>query len=474
MARDAGVRQIWLCGFFYGEWPYPIESLREWGARAERSGMGWSVINIPLGHPGDALGSKVGRVPLTPPERWRMAKDVEGRAFAGTSIHPPAVEENADAMRRLAGAGVRSVFLDDDFRLARGPSVIGGCFCDEHRRSFQRAAGLDDARWAGLLDAIRRRELAEDVRSWVDYQCDQLTGAFRSIQRAAPEAELGVMVMYLGAEKAGIRLADYADVPFRVGEGSFGDGEFGTLKGKTNELFSTLFHRRFADPTRAFSETTAFPADKLSAAHMAAKLVVSTIADVRNTMMMSGLTGLPMGHWATLGPAMKTQAAVHARLAGHRPRGPFKHFWGIPSRYVGEDDPFSLFLAAGVPFEVVDAPPEDGVVFLSAADAARPPASPGSALVARPSQGLDARIRPVAETLDAVFALKRGLGPTLDAVPHVEQDVPVVCAWYPTARAVLLWNLSDERRGLTVRHGDERREVSLGPLASALVEDLRA
>jgi hypothetical protein len=62
-----------------------------------------------------------------------------------------------------------------------------------------------------------------------------------------------------------------------------------------DELFSVLFHRRFADPQRCYSETTAFPADRLSAANMAAKLVISTLADVRHTMFMSGLTPFPPG-----------------------------------------------------------------------------------------------------------------------------------------------------------------------------------
>lgn len=470
-AHAAGVRHIWLPSFFYGEWPYSMETLRPWIQKAERLGMDWSVINLPLGHPGDSLGSKAGNVPLSPPQRWRPARDVEGRQFVGTSIHPPAVEENVDAIRRLASAGVRQVFLDDDFRLARGPGIIGGCFCDEHRRAFQQETGLSDARWEGLIDAIRRRDLTDDVRAWVDRQCDQLTLAFRAIRKAAPTVDLGNMIMYLGSEKAGIRPSDYADALFRVGEGSFNDASFGPLKGKTNELFSALFHRRFVEPDRAYSETTAYPADGLSAPNLAAKLVISTIADVRQTMFMSGLSGIPIDHWNTLGPAMKRQAEFHARLAGHRPAGPFKHYWGLPSRYVGDDEPFSLFLASGVPFEVIDAPAADGLTFLSAADAARPPETAGSALVARPTAGPNARVRPVAETLEAIFALKRELGPALDGIPHVEQDVPIVCAWYPTARAALLWNLADKRQGVTVRLGETRREVSLEPLGSALIEE---
>ena len=158
-------------------------------------------------------------------------------------------------------------------------------------------------------------------------------------------------------------------MPFRVGELMFDDGSFAPVKGKTNELFSSLFHRRFARPELAYSETTAYPANRLSATNMAAKLAVSTISDVRNTMYMSGITAFPREHWQTLGPAMKRHAELHPRIAGHVPRGPLKHFWGEASRYVGDDNPFSLFLALGVPFEVTGQPAADGFTFLSDADA---------------------------------------------------------------------------------------------------------
>jgi hypothetical protein len=58
---------------------------------------------------------------------------------------------------------------------------------------------------------------------------------------------------------------------------------------------------------------------------------------------------------------MRRQADLHEQLAGHRPRGPFKHFWGDAERQVGEDRPFSLWLALGVPFEVVDRPSTRGL-----------------------------------------------------------------------------------------------------------------
>jgi hypothetical protein len=367
------------------------------------------------------------------------------------------------------------VFVDDDFRLAQGPGVIGGCFCDEHKRAFLESRGYAAAQWAELLDAVQRRALTPVLREWVAFTCGQLTALFRAQQAAAPEIELGIMVMYLGAEKAGIRLGDYGDVPFRVGELMFDDASFGPVSGKTNELFSALFHRRFARPERAFSETTAFPSDKLSARNMAGKLAVSTISDVRSTMFMSGITAFPRTHWETLAPAMKHHAAIHPKLAGHVPRGPFKHFWGEHSRMAGADRPFSLFLATGIPFEVTDTPAADGWTFLSDADARAGAEgvfrSPGTKFVIRSEAGLLWEgIRTMPDTLEAHFALKQEILPQLGGVPYVIDDKPVVCAWYPTANSLLLWNLGEQPETFTVRGKGMDRTVPVGALDAVLLE----
>jgi hypothetical protein len=395
-----------------------------------------------------------------------------GQTYSGTSLHEPATAENCEAMRQIQAAGVKRVFLDDDFRLARSPGMIGGCFCPEHKKAFSQRTGYGETQWGELLDAVARRRLTPVLRAWVEFTCDQLTACFRAQQKAAPQVQLGTMVMYFGAEKAGIRLTDYENVPARVGECMFSDNEFGPLKGKTDELFSVLFHRRFIRPELAYSETTAYPANRLSAGNMAAKLAISTITDVRHTMYMSGLTAFPREHWRTLAPAMKHHATLHEKLAGHTPRGPLKHFWGQASRYVGDDNPFSLFLALGVPFEVTGTPAADGFTFLSDADARTVerlgPA--GTRFVARPQSGLSGIVRQTPESLPALFALKRELRPQLERVPHVEDETPVVCAWYPTARAVLLWNLTEQPRDLTLRYGDSRRTVRVDGLGAALVE----
>ncbi len=471
----AGVGHVWMAGFFYGYWPVEPEVIQRWMGRVEDAGMTPHVINIPLGHPGDSLGAPGDTVALVPPSHWRMAARPDGTTYSGTSLHAPATEENVAAMKRLAPLGVDRVFLDDDFRLAVGPGVIGGCFCDEHRDAFLTKYGYAAEQWPALLDDVKARRLSPLLRSWVEFTCDQLTACFRAQQAAAPNIELGNMIMYFGAEKAGIRVADYANGPFRVGELMFNDKSFAPVKGKTNELYSCLFHRRYAKPDLAFSETTAFPADQLSAPNMAAKLAVSTIADVRNTMYMSGITPFPVTHWDVLAPAMKKHAAIHERLAGHKPAGPFKHYWGEASRYIGDDNPYSLFLAAGVPFEVVDRPGTDGWTFLSEWEArdvveGKIP-SPGTTFVTRQTSVSNSPgLRAIPEELPALFEFKRSIATDLQDIPHVVEDEPAVCAWYPTARAVLLWNLSETPKTISVALGDRRLPVELGALDVSLID----
>lgn len=472
VVAQAGVDEVLVAGFFYGHWPYPLDEVVRWMREAEKRGMRAAVANVPLGHPGDSLGSSQGGFPLTPPPHWKLAMRPDGTTYAGTSLHAPATAENVAALERLRRAGVRRVFLDDDFRLATGPGVIGGCCCAEHREAFLRQGGYSEAQWEELLGDVRTRSLTPLLRAWIDFTCDQLTASFRAQEKAiGGRGRLGIMVMYLGAEKAGIRLEDYRGVPLRVGELMFDDGSFGRVKGKTDELFSVLFHRRFVKPELAYSETTAYPANALSAQNMAAKLCISTIADVRNTMFMSGLTPFPKAHWATLAPAMKYQATLHERIAGHRPAGPIKLFWGEHSRMVGDDNPFSLPLALGIPFEVTERPASQGWTFLSDADAAAVGygrlRSTGTVLLARqPVAGA----RQLAEEPSALGAWKREILPMLGDVPHLVDDGDAVLAWYPTAGCVLVWNLEERPRERALRVAGQTRTVRLGPLDMVMVE----
>jgi hypothetical protein len=174
---------------------------------------------------------------------------------------------------------------------------------------------------------------------------------------------------------------------------------------------------------------------------------------------------------------MRRQAGFHSRLAGHSPRGPFKHYWGEASRYTGDDRPFSLFLATGVPFEVTDRPARDGWTFLSDADAGAAAGgrleSRGTRFVCRPNAGAaSAALEACPEELEGLFALKHRVVPKLGRVPYVETDQPAVLAWYPSARAALVWNLRPERTTFLVRCGRQTREVTLEPLGSELLGDV--
>ncbi|HUW62206.1 MAG TPA: hypothetical protein VMZ06_14480 [Candidatus Bathyarchaeia archaeon] len=460
IVRAAGVTDIWTASFFSGAWHHSIEETNEWHAKIRAAGMAVHSITIPLGHPtfNEKNPDYMPDVGLQP---WQFGIDAAGRKHGGVCLHPPGTELNVAAMAQLKKIDPGIVFVDDDFRLAIGPGNIGGCFCDAHKAAFLQKHGYGEVEWGELLQAAKDRELTPLLRAWLTDVCDELTGSFRAQQAAAaPEIRLGIMVMYLGAEKAGIRLDDYRQTPMRVGELMFDDKSFAPVKGKTNELFSSLFHRRFVSPDLAYSETTAWPPDGLSAANMAAKLVISTISDVRNTMFMSGITPFPRTHWATLGPAMKKQAQFHRQIAGHRPRGPFKHYWGEQSRWVGNDNPYSLFLAAGVPFEVTAEPARDGWTFLTDFDA-RVVQSPGTKLITRNN---------VAEELTALFEFKRQILPELNNVPYVIEDVPAVCAWYPTAKKVLLWNLAEQPQTMTLKLGKKTVPVELGALGTELVD----
>lgn len=455
--QRAGVSDVWLVGFVCGGWWCPLERIQVWRRQIEALGMSTHVLNFPLGHPD-----------MVPPPHWPTAMSVDGKTFTGTSLHAQAVKENCDVLRQIEAAGIRRVFVDDDFRVARNPGTIGGCFCPEHKQAFLQRTGYGEPEWREVLNSIAQGRLTPELRAWVDFTCDQVTDAFRAQQKAAPGVQLGIMVMYFGAEKAGIRLTDYADVPLRVGEYKFWDEVFVPVKGKTDELFSSLFHRRFVRPELAFSETTAYPEKQLSLRNKIAKLAIPTLSDVRNTMFMCDF---PKEDWPTLGPVMKQHVDIHSRIAGHAARGPLKHFWGEASRYVGDDNPFSLFLAIGVPFEVTGEPAADGFTFLSDADVAHIGMihTAGTTFISRPRGVPVEGVRFVPETLPDLFALKREMLPQLQQTPYVEEDTPVVCAWYPTARAVLLWNLGEERVEVTLRCRDARR-VGIEGLGVALVE----
>ena len=125
--------------------------------------MAAHVINVPLGHPGDSLGAHKSAMPLIPPSNWRPGTRIDGCTRWGTSLHAPATQENAAALRQLARFGVDRVFLDDDFRIAESPGTIGGCFCTEHLEEFRQLHGYGPAMKDELVESIKGRRLTSIV-----------------------------------------------------------------------------------------------------------------------------------------------------------------------------------------------------------------------------------------------------------------------------------------------------------------------
>lgn len=474
IVSEAGVNAVWIATYFYGYWPYPVDKILRARELAIKKGMAPLAITIPFGHPGDALQAGDDNFPLISPSSWPRSVDINGKIYAGTSVGETVSIENAKALSEISKMGFKQCMLDDDFRIARGPGVIGGSFDSATRDLFLKKGGYTLYQWDELLHNIRERQLTRLVRDWVNWYCDQMTHSFR-MQQNAFKGNLGMMVMYLGAEKAGIRLTDFPDVNIRVGELHFGNKSLLTSKGWTDELFSVLFHRRYIKPEKAWSETTAFPADALSVENMCAKLTVSTIADVRHTIFMSGLTPFPKSYWATLSTAMRVQKRYHERIAGHQLKGPLKHFWGEASRYVGKDKPFSLWLASGIPFEVIENPEQgrDGWVFMSDEDYYHLDKHVNKRnIIVR--EGIAKKNDPVVsvhEDAEALWKWKKGIAPQLkkDKIPYIVEEYPSVCAWYPEAKCVLVWNLSAAPMNLTLQFGDRMVRKDYRPLESQLV-----
>ncbi|HQN00187.1 MAG TPA: hypothetical protein PLL36_03880, partial [Candidatus Hydrogenedentes bacterium] len=60
----------------------------------------------------------------------------------------------------------------------------------------------------------------------------------------------------------------------------------------------------------------------------------------------------------------------------------------------------------------------------------------------------------------------------LRETPYVVEDLPVVCACYPSAKTVALWNLSEQPQRFTVAFKQQTSTVETAALGMTLVEGL--
>jgi len=480
--KEIGLRDLWCTAYYPDRYANTWEKMYQGRDFLQNEGFNVHWVGLPLGHPKPVIRDENGNITNAadtdglPSGAGKFSTEVSGYEHWGISLHENAEKKNIEAIRGIQeNLGSCEYFLDDDFRLACSPYGMGGCICEDCQADFLQKTGLSKDQWEDVLHDLQENRDTKLLRLWVDYTCDNLTHCFRSMQEAAPSVDLGIMVMFLGSERAGIRLDDYRGALFRVGELMFEDSGFDPPKGKTDELFSVLIHRRFTGPERAFSETTMYPAvtQSLSKENMAAKMTISTIADVRNSMFMTGDAPIPIEYWKFFKPRMIHEAAIHEQRAGAKLVGPFKHYWGMAGRYLATSGPFSLFLALGVPFEVCDRLSESGWTFLGDEDAAAlergDESSPGTVCIGR-KKSAAGRFVTVAEDFASLYQFRRTLLPEFreKEIPYVLEESPAVLAWYPEKNFCILWNIEKQEKTVHIQKGEQVQKVTVGPLESKL------
>lgn len=368
LMKDAGIKKIWIAGFFSGKM-IAIEELKQAKAFAEQHGLEVGAVTIPIGHPGNALNpDDPDLAHLEIPEHWHYRVDKSGETvyYCG-AIDASLIEDNAQAARNLKEAGFNEVFLDDDLRAANYGPEIEGCFCEVCIAEFNRIYNRQATREL-LRDATTDKRDADLMLDWAAFQCDKVTDVVKAtdIDGVRP----GIMVMHYGDERHGIDVPSIRErIPntiFRVGELHFHDGTFGNPNGKAQEMMGIVYHLNFMAGAETYSESTIFPPRSLKERNLVYKAKMAIAAGIENVLFMSGTWLLEESYWKALAAARPVLEALDQACSDSVRKYPVHVAYGTNGAYSEAFIPSTLPALAGFAAKPVraDQSGDDGELLL--------------------------------------------------------------------------------------------------------------
>ncbi|MFA6947985.1 MAG: hypothetical protein WCQ72_03300 [Eubacteriales bacterium] len=302
--RHAGVGRLMLNGYFYGHEVSRDDDMSAAKRRLEDEGFEVGIINVPLGHGGNALDPNDPTIPLEVGEGWRSTCDHDGNIRMNTTcIDDKVIADTRAVVEKYKAMGFKVIFYDDDLRLGRWGGDMQGCYCPRCMEEFSALEGRSVSR--SEIFEERDTELCE---RWMDFQCGHISRFLRGV---TPDGiTSGIMVMHDGGRRHGIDIKRLRrEMPdnllMRVGEAHFGDGDFGCDEGKRSLCASIRNHLALiGNNDIAFSETTVYPVGALSPDNWVEKMRLEIGCGLRNLYLMSGTAALPDIYWNTLRSAL--------------------------------------------------------------------------------------------------------------------------------------------------------------------------
>ncbi|MFC5407196.1 hypothetical protein [Cohnella soli] len=353
--KRAGVDKIWLHGYFYGHMASSLAQLCMAKEVLERFDFEVGVINVPLGHPGNALNPDDPDLELALPPSWRCRIDRHGDpVYYCADIEDRMVADSVAAVTAIRDAGFADIFMDDDMRQGNWDREIQGCFCESCVEAFNRTWQRNETR-ESLSGRIENREISEVLREWMSFQSNKVTSLMTAM--AVPGVRLGFMTMPDGDERHGIDItaiqSNLPDCMFRVGEHLYNDRDFGTASSKALELNSILKHLNRVGRENSYSETTCFPYRALSAANLVYKAKLAISAGIPNLMLMSGTYVYEDDYWQAWGDHVRELREMEEALSLYERVYPVHVAYGTHGLYQEPLHSTTLPTLSGLPVKPV-------------------------------------------------------------------------------------------------------------------------